>query len=588
MISKLFGRLSSGEAQNQTQVLEQAIDAVVSIDHNNNVTFFNRAAEQLWGYKRAEVLGKNVKMLVPMAIQSNHDGYVNANRNTGNDKIVGTSRDVQLERKDGKKVWCNLSLSKVHTGDKIHYTAFVKDITEQKQAKERIDQTLEQCIDAVVTIDENNEVIFFNQAAEKLWGVSRDKVLGNNVKMLVPLAIQPQHDSLVNANRTTGVDKIVGTSRDVQIETLDGRSIWGNLSLSKVESAGEILYTAFVKDITEQKLQQEAFSTLSLVANETDNSVIITDANGLIEYVNPGFTKLTDYTIEDVHGKKPGQVLQGKHTSAETRQRIRENLANKQAFYDEILNYDRHGNAYWISLAINPVLDSKGNLSKFISIQANIDETKKRALENDIRLNAINQSNIVMEFNHDGALSHANELALKTFRQNDMQSMHAQLDNIKHYLAKGDVDSIMQGNSVQKELVIKLKQSDISAHLAVALSPVIDSEGKLNKILLYGSDVSERNSVIAETHTAMSQVLDRISGIIQTINSISNQTNLLALNAAIESARAGEAGRGFAVVADEVRNLAQSTTESAHEISSLIGETKGHVDKLSEYMSNAE
>ena len=109
--------------------------------------------------------------------------------------------------------------------------------------------------------------------------------------------------------------------------------------------------------------------------------------------------------------------------------------------------------------------------------------------------------------------------------------------------------------------------------LAVALSPVSDSEGVVNKILMYGSDVSERNAVIARTHGAMTQVMERIASIIQTINNISSQTNLLALNAAIESARAGEAGRGFAVVADEVRNLAQSTTESAQEIGELIDET---------------
>ena len=161
MLGKWFGRHND----QQKQVLDQCIDAVVSIDEHNNVTYFNRAAEKLWGYTQSEVIGRNVKMLVPRDIQANHDNYVNANRSTGKDKIVGTSRDIQLERKDGQQIWCNLSLSKVHQDGKIAYTAFVKDITEQKEAVDRIDQTLEQCIDAVVTIDENNNVVFFNRAA---------------------------------------------------------------------------------------------------------------------------------------------------------------------------------------------------------------------------------------------------------------------------------------------------------------------------------------------------------------------------------------------------------------------------------------
>ena len=583
MFKRLFGTVSD----NQNQILEQAIDAVVSIDENNNVTLFNRAAENLWGYSKSEVIGRNVKMLVPRDIQSQHDNLVNANRQTGQNKIVGTSRDVQVPRKDGRLVWCNLALSKVKVNGKIHYTAFIKDITEQKEAAEIIDQTLEQCIDAVVTINENNEVVFFNQAAEKLWAIKRENVLGNNVKMLVPENIQGKHDSFVNANRQTGEDKIVGTSRDVQFQTFDGRNIWANLSLSKVETSDKILYTAFVKDITEEKLQQEEFAMLSLVANETDNSVIITNAQGLIEYVNPGFSKLSGYSFEEVRGRKPGEVLQGKNTSPDTKKRIRDNLANRTPFYDEILNYDNRGNPYWISLAINPVFDQQGQLSKFISIQANIDETKRRSLENDVRLEAISQSNIVMEFDPQGTLTLANSLALHSLKAKDMEGLKAAIPGLKQMLSSEQWDKIQAGSIVQME--ISIGDNDTQAvKLSVAISPVMDSEGTLNKVLMFGADVSERNAVIAQTHGAMSQVLDKIGSIIQTINGISDQTNLLALNAAIESARAGEAGRGFAVVAEEVRNLAQSTTESAREIASLIDETKEHVDQLSAYMSDTD
>ncbi len=211
-----------------------------------------------------------------------------------------------------------------------------------------IEQTLSQALDAVVVINERNEVTFYNKSAEKLWGYSPDKVLGQNVKMLVPKAIQGQHDQYVENNRTKGKDKIVGTSREIKIERKDGTVLWGQLSLSKVKLGEKTVYTAFVKDVTAEVLKREEMTMLSLVANKTDNSVVITDANGLTVYVNQGFERLTGYNLAFMRGKKPGAVLQGSETDPATVQRIREYLRNQQSFYDEILNYTSDGPPYWI------------------------------------------------------------------------------------------------------------------------------------------------------------------------------------------------------------------------------------------------
>ncbi|ASP38466.1 hypothetical protein CHH28_07175 [Bacterioplanes sanyensis] len=569
----------------QTQaVLDQAIDAVVTINEDNNIIYFNAAAERLWGYRSAEVLGKNVKMLVPEVHRGKHDQYVNANRNGGPDKVVGSSLDLETYHRDGHKLWVNLSLSKILTNGKVHYTAFLKDVTQQREQSTIIDQTLEQCIDAVVTIDDNNNIVFMNAAAEKLWACSRQDVMGKNVKCLVPKGIQPQHDSLVNRNRETGEDRIVGSSRELELHAFDGRTLWVNLSLSKIRLDTRTLYTAFLRDVTEERRKREEFATLSLVANETDNSVIITDANGAIEYVNPGFEKLTGYSFNEVKGRKPGSFLQGKHTSDKTKARIRDKLNKQEAFYDEILNYHQNGDPYWISLAINPVFDEQGQLQKYISIQANIDSTKSRSLETDTRIAAINRSNVVIEFNPDGQMSYANEEAQRLAGLSESAMLKQAYFPLKDYLEAGEFDSIRSGDSLSREITLKPKDKGNPLTLTVSIAPLFDVEQQLVKILLYGSDVSDRKAVLEETHGAMSQVLERIGSIVGTINGISGQTNLLALNAAIEAARAGEAGRGFAVVADEVRSLAANTTESAGEISALIDETRGHVDRLSTYM----
>ncbi|ODT57650.1 MULTISPECIES: PAS domain S-box protein [Paracoccus] len=215
------------KADHLEATLEQAIDAVVSIDPQNNVTFFNAAAEALWGYPRDQVLGRNVSQLVPAFMRGDHDAMVNRNRTTGQNRIVGTMREVDIQRADGTAFKVGLTLSKIETGAGICYTAFLKDISAVKAAETRLRQTLEQALDAVVEIDAENRVIFYNPAAERLWGYAASEVLGRNVDMLVPPAHQRNHDELVNRNRRTGINKIVGTSREVEMFRKDGtRRFW--------------------------------------------------------------------------------------------------------------------------------------------------------------------------------------------------------------------------------------------------------------------------------------------------------------------------------------------------------------------------
>ncbi|MDO9640049.1 MAG: methyl-accepting chemotaxis protein [Pseudotabrizicola sp.] len=126
---KRFRRRNGGNppAALLQSAVAQAIDAVVLIDVSNAVTYFNASAERLWGYRRDEVLGKNVSMLVPEAHRHNHDALIDANRTTGINKIVGTSREVIIHRKDGSTVSASLALSKMQVGGSWAYAAFIRD-----------------------------------------------------------------------------------------------------------------------------------------------------------------------------------------------------------------------------------------------------------------------------------------------------------------------------------------------------------------------------------------------------------------------------------------------------------------------------
>ncbi|MEC7826668.1 MAG: PAS domain S-box protein [Pseudomonadota bacterium] len=560
------------------QALKQSILAVVTIDENNNITFYNDAAQALWGYSPKEVLGRNIQMLVPSEHKANHDSYVNSHRRTGVNKIVNSSREVELERKDGKRIWVQLALSQVVLNGKKHYTAFVRDVTQERESREIVEQTLEQALDAVVCIDEHNNVTLFNASAEKLWGYQRQEVIGQNVKMLVPQAIQPQHDAYVNANRETGVDKIVGTSREVKIERRDGQTLWGRLSLSKVKLNDRTLYTAFIKDVTEEVEQRELQRMLSLVANETDNAVIISDAEGLIEYVNTGFEKLTGWKLDEVKGKKPGSFLQGTETDPRTVDVIRQRIKNREAFYDEILNYRKDGTPYWTSLSINPVFENS-KLVNFIAVQADITRVKQMALDFTNKLHAIGSALVLLEIEPNGRVIEANKLLKDTL------SGVIQVEDFAHQLnqqltaeEKAELES---SGFVSK--VLELKQEGHYLAFDSRLCALKNFAGEVTRYVFFAIDVTSRKQAVNETQDAMQELLttsQTISTIVGTINSISEQTNLLALNAAIEAARAGDLGRGFAVVADEVRTLAGNSQVSSNEIDNLVRTTVGKIEEL--------
>ncbi|MAP22259.1 MAG: hypothetical protein CL582_15110, partial [Alteromonadaceae bacterium] len=469
------------------QALKQSILAVVTIDENNNITFYNDAAQALWGYTPKEVLGRNIQMLVPSEHKANHDSYVNSHRKTGVNKIVNSSREVELERKDGKRIWVQLALSQVVLNGKKHYTAFVRDVTQERESREIVEQTLEQALDAVVCIDEHNNVTLFNASAEKLWGYQRQEVIGQNVKMLVPQAIQPQHDAYVNANRETGVDKIVGTSREVKIERRDGQTLWGRLSLSKVKLNDRTLYTAFIKDVTEEVEQRELQRMLSLVANETDNAVIISDAEGLIEYVNTGFEKLTGWKLDEVKGKKPGSFLQGTETDPRTVDVIRQRIKNREAFYDEILNYRKDGTPYWTSLSINPVFENS-KLVNFIAVQADITRVKQMALDFTNKLHAIGSALVLLEIEPNGRVIEANKLLKDTL------SGVIQVEDFAHQLnqqltaeEKAELES---SGFVSK--VLELKQEGHYLAFDSRLCALKNFAGEVTRYVFFAIDVTSR------------------------------------------------------------------------------------------------
>jgi c-di-GMP-specific phosphodiesterase len=248
---------------------------------------------------------------------------------------------------------------------------------------------LEQSIDAVVIIDGRNDVFFFNAAAERLWGRDRADVLGRNVRMLVPEAVRPHHDGYVNANRTGASDRLVGTIVEVPIDRPDGTRRIGSLSLSRIRAGGEIHYAAFVKDMTDEVRRREDLYLLSLVANETDRAVIITDEHRQIVYCNAAFTQLFGYQRDEVMGRMPVALLAGRHSDPEVVRQLNRVARNQHGMTLETISYGKDGREIWISVTVNPVFDADGVFRHAVSVIANVTETRQTQVLQQTVLEAV-------------------------------------------------------------------------------------------------------------------------------------------------------------------------------------------------------
>ncbi|URI11776.1 EAL domain-containing protein [Aquincola tertiaricarbonis] len=238
-------------------------------------------------------------------------------------------------------------------------------------------QTLEQAIDGVVVIDERNEVVVFNAAAERIWGHPRDAVLGHDVRMLMPMEMRARHDANLHRHRVTGVNRIVGTEVEVPIECADGSRRQALMAVSQIRFEGRSLYCAFVRDNTQHRELLAHQRLLSTAVDESDIAMIVGGADQRIVFANAGCQRMFGYSLHEMVGQRLGDLLMGPHTDPATLQALTAAQdCGQQSFATELLAYTKDGRPLWVSTAVNPVHDAQGLVCNFVSVLTDITQTK--------------------------------------------------------------------------------------------------------------------------------------------------------------------------------------------------------------------
>jgi PAS domain S-box-containing protein len=244
-------------------------------------------------------------------------------------------------------------------------------------SKQRMRATFERSIDAIITIDCNGRIVEFNPSAEVMFGCGFDDVCGQLItELIIPddLGTQYQNgmDFLFNAGQSSGM----GDRIRLAAKRKNGEEFPAELTLTPITVDDKSLVTAFIRDLSRQKKAEEGLKLREAALMAAANMVVITDTDGIVQWVNPAFTQCTGYSFEEIVGDSTKILNSGKQDKTFF-QDMWDTIRAGEVWRGEFVNKRKDGSLYMDEATITPVKDDAGNIIQFIAIKQDITERKK-------------------------------------------------------------------------------------------------------------------------------------------------------------------------------------------------------------------
>ncbi len=210
------------DAARARAIIDNARDAIVTLDDKGLITDFNASAESIFGYTADEIVGRNIRLLMPAPYRDEHDGYIERYHRTGERRAIGVIREVLGQRKSGEVFPIELSVAEVHSNGQRFYTGIVRDVSEYhttlealKRERDFSTMLIDTTPTVVLVLDPQARVIAINRFMETLSGYQLSEIQGrDSFDVLVPEREQPRlREAFSRAVGGEGIRGVVGAIR---------------------------------------------------------------------------------------------------------------------------------------------------------------------------------------------------------------------------------------------------------------------------------------------------------------------------------------------------------------------------------------
>lgn len=445
---KVYEARLKTEEKKFKQIFEGSLIGMIQFDLDQfQIKDCNQALLNMLGYHKEEFLKTSLRDIVPENEFDYNLEQIKRLRYEGTIEAFQTN----LVRKDQgvTKVIISASSSQVQQGTFawVHILdlgPIERSTLALAEAENRFRQYIEKSSDIFITLNESGKFSYISPNIEQILGYRPNSMMNTSALDImhesdwehVTATFQEARDSPGKANRTV-----------FRIRHQNGHWIWMEANGRFEEQADGLKAYYNVRDIQKEHQNESELRKLSLVANRTSNSVIITDAEQNIEWVNSSFTALSGYSLKEAKGKYLPSLLHGPLSRNNFNQVINRLLKSRKPFRSENVNYSKSGKHYWIESIVTPVMDAEGNLTNYISIETDISQRKQE--EDTFRnyLKVITKQNEtlrnlahIITHNFRSHAGNINQLLKELERENNPEEMKT----IHHYLSESS-ESLIKG-----------------------------------------------------------------------------------------------------------------------------------------------